>query len=66
MTEDNYLSEQYVNFIISILNKLKTFRKNLISAEILTDFSEVRISCFLLCFLQIFRFFNFKGKLIEG
>lgn len=66
MSEDNYLSEQCVNFIISILNKLNTFRKNLISVEILPDFSEVRISFFLLCFPQIFRFFNFKGKLIEG
>lgn len=43
MSEENYLSEQYVNFIISILSKLKIFRKNLIPVEILTDFSEVRI-----------------------
>lgn len=29
MAEENYLSEQYVNFIISILSKLKKFRKKI-------------------------------------
>lgn len=44
MSEENNLSKQYVNFIISILSKLKTIRKkNLFPVEILTYFSEFRI-----------------------